>query len=125
MASSQDKAIALKDAYVKGIVDATSEAPSMPEQDMGESASLLMDLQNKEIIYANDGDRNTYIRGRGGDIKKLNKTMNELVEENFTDTGSSAHPHGGAARGYRGSMGMGPGREELFQQIYNDPKTSY
>ena len=61
MASSQDKAIALKDAYIKGIVDATSEAPAMPEQDMGDTAGIIMDLETRRNYFRNDGDPTIYV----------------------------------------------------------------
>ena len=69
MASSQDKAIALKDAYIKGIVDATSEAPAMPEQDMGDTASAMVDLNRGTATMRHDGDPHVYIK-KGGSIKR-------------------------------------------------------
>ena len=65
MASSQDKAIALKDAYVQGLVDAASEAPRMLEQDMGDQASILFDMDRGTNTMSNDGDPNIYVKQNG------------------------------------------------------------
>ena len=46
MASSQDKAIALKDSYVDSLLKGGVTAPAggMPETDMGDTASMMIDL---------------------------------------------------------------------------------
>ena len=68
---SQEKAVQLKDAYVKGIMDGavgseTSDAFSaMPEQDMGDEASVLIDMDNSTMTMTNDGDPNNYVRQNG------------------------------------------------------------
>ena len=48
MASSKDKAIALKDNYVAGLIEAgaTAPMPTMPEKDMGEIASVLVNTKS-------------------------------------------------------------------------------
>ena len=58
MASSKDKAIALKDNYVAGLIEAgaTAPMPTMPEQDMGQQASVIMDIGNDRVTFVNDGD---------------------------------------------------------------------
>ena len=74
MASSQDKAIALKDAYVNGIMDGaveqkaadTAEAfAQMPGQDMGDVATVFADLDAGTVTGRNDGLDNVIIT-RGG-----------------------------------------------------------
>ena len=65
MASSQEKAVALKDAYVQGIMDGeiaseTANAFSaMPEQDMGETASIVIRPGHHD--FHDDGDPGIYM----------------------------------------------------------------
>ena len=56
--SAKDKAQSLKDSYVAGLIEgeAAGSAPVMPEQDMGEQAKMIMDLDNKKSFSYNDGD---------------------------------------------------------------------
>lgn len=90
---------------------------------IGEQASLLMDLKNNIIVYENDNDRHVYIRGRDGNIKKLNKVMTEMTEDNFSDTKNAGFPVRSEEFGFKGTMPMSIGRQKLFQDIYNDPLT--
>ena len=55
--SAKDKAHALKDSYVAGLLEggATAPAPSMPTQDMGEVASKIMDVGTGRVFETNDG----------------------------------------------------------------------
>ena len=57
MASSKDKAIALKDNYVAGLIEAgaTAPMPTMPEQNLGEIASRNLNVDTGKRTYINDG----------------------------------------------------------------------
>ena len=72
MASSKDKAIALKDNYVAGLIEAgaTAPMPTMPEQDMGEQASAIMNLDNGVVSFHNDGDPSMYIGRKGVTVQQ-------------------------------------------------------
>lgn len=70
MASSKVKAIALKDSYVDSLLKGGVTAPAggMPEQDMGQQASVYIDLPNqighqvndgKPTVYTTNGDKTT------------------------------------------------------------------
>ena len=67
MASSKDKAIALKDNYVAGLIEAgaTAPAPTMPEQDMGEQASVIVNLDSGMRSFHNDGAPSAYFGRKG------------------------------------------------------------
>jgi len=59
MASAEQQAIALKDAYVKGIADATAGSFSaLPEQDMGDTATIITDATTGTTTYVNDNRPN-------------------------------------------------------------------
>jgi hypothetical protein len=62
--SAKDKANSLKDSYVAGLIEggATSPAPAMPTQDMGDTAGVLIDLQKGGILRKNDGNPRLVIR---------------------------------------------------------------
>ena len=57
-ASAKEKAYNLKDSYVAGLIEggATAPAPAMPTQDMGEQASIVVDLQDRTQGMINDGN---------------------------------------------------------------------
>ena len=63
MASSKDKAIALKDNYVAGLIEAgaTAPAPTMPEMDMGNPASIHRDVIEGRTVAINDGIPDEYL----------------------------------------------------------------
>ena len=58
MASSKDKAIALKDNYVAGLIEGgvTSPNPTMPERDMGNVAGDVWHIGRGETYGFNDGN---------------------------------------------------------------------
>ena len=58
MASSQDRAISLKNNYVAGLIEAgaTGPMPTMPEQNLGERAGTLINLDNRTAYSVNDGN---------------------------------------------------------------------
>ena len=58
--SAKDKAHALKDSYVAGLIEggATAPAPAMPTQDMGEQASVMHDAATGVYTQVNDGRPN-------------------------------------------------------------------
>ena len=62
MASSQDRAIALKDSYVDTLLKGGVTAPlqGMPETDMGQQASVYIDLPNQIGHQINDGKPTVY-----------------------------------------------------------------
>ena len=64
MASSQDKAIALKDSYVDTLLKGGVTAPlqGMPEQDMGEQAGMLVDVKGGGLLQVNDNNPKLVIR---------------------------------------------------------------
>ena len=57
MAQSKVAAQAFKDNYVAGLIEAgaTAPMPTMPEQDLGEQAGVLIDLQSGYKTAVNDG----------------------------------------------------------------------
>ncbi len=59
--SAKDKAHALKDSYVAGLIEggATAPAPAMPSQDMGEQASIMIRPGRTE--FHDDGDPGVYM----------------------------------------------------------------
>ena len=67
MAQSKVAAQAFKDNYVAGLIEAgaTAPMPTMPEQDLGEIASLQIDLDRGRYMLKNDGDRRTIIMKDG------------------------------------------------------------
>ena len=95
MASSQDKAIALKDAYVQGLVDATSEAPIMPEQDMGDQASVLFDMDRGTHTMSNDRDPNIYAKQNGRFMQGTPAVVNAVGGRGYL-----AHPLTSVGVGY-------------------------
>ena len=70
-ATAQEKAYNLKDSYVAGLIEggATAPAPSMPTQDMGEQASVIMDLDRGQVTAHNDGDPHTYTARKGTTVR--------------------------------------------------------
>ena len=62
--SAKDKAHALKDSYVAGLIEggATGPAPVMPEQDLGNTAGDVMDLKNGVVLRKNDQNPRLVIR---------------------------------------------------------------
>ncbi len=73
-ASAQEKAYNLKDSYVAGLIEggATAPAPAMPTQDMGEQASILVDLDSGQFTARNDGDPHSYIARKGTTLRMGN-----------------------------------------------------
>lgn len=71
MASSKDKATALKDNYVAGLIEAgaTAPAPTMPEQDMGNTAGMVMDLRNGINYGQNDGNPSLVVTDGNSKVK--------------------------------------------------------
>ena len=64
MAQSKVAAQAFKDNYVAGLIEAgaTAPMPTMPEQDLGEMAGILYDVQNGVKVGVNDGIPKVVIR---------------------------------------------------------------
>ena len=71
MASSQDKAIALKDSYVDTLLKGGVTAPiqGMPEVDMGNTASMIVNLDTGMISAHNDGDPHNYVGRKGTTVR--------------------------------------------------------
>ena len=84
-ASAKEKAYNLKDSYVAGLIEggATAPAPTMPTQDMGETASMLINLDDNSITGTNDNDNSVYAVRNGGMYRATNRTRNEMF--NTTD----------------------------------------
>ena len=63
MASSQDRAIALKDSYVDTLLKGGVTAPlqGMPETDMGDTASIHTDVRTGRTLAINDGIPDHYL----------------------------------------------------------------
>ena len=72
MASSKDKAIALKDSYVESLLKGGVTAPAggMPEVHMGEQSSVHFSPNTGQIGYINDGDPSSYIHYDDGSTYK-------------------------------------------------------
>ena len=121
-ASAKEKAYNLKDSYVAGLIEggATAPAPAMPTQDMGEQASVMMDVKNGTEYYTNDGDRNVYIRTDGG-IHRTVPQLRGMIEKSMVSTGNAGTPMNHRRSGYTGSQPMSFGRQKLFQDMSNDP----
>ena len=90
--SAKDKAQSLKDSYVAGLLDgaATDAASAMPTQDMGEQASMHIDVNRGRATFKNDGDARIRMYGPRGTIQMnedhsagLNQVLiKELTGEN-------------------------------------------
>ncbi len=120
--SGKDKAHALKDSYVAGLIEggATAPAPAMPTQDMGEQASVVADLNSGRMYEENDGDASLYI-GRNGKTVKLDggfdyNTYAYPVQRSTSTNGASGP---GAFDSYPMSMGTHRGYSNMFQQQVN------
>ena len=111
MASSQQKAVALKDAYVKGIVDSqlgsetAGSFSDLPEKDMGNTAGRVYDLQNGVVYQKNDhndrmvirdGSRRAVIKVHGGGMPLDGKgygamKVNRMTQNELNGFGSLLH----------------------------------
>ena len=62
--SAKDKANSLKDSYVAGLIEggATAPAPTMPEQDLGDQAGMLVDVKGGGLLQVNDNNPKLVIR---------------------------------------------------------------
>ena len=97
MASSQEKAVALKDAYVQGIMDGeiaskTANAFSaLPEQNMGDTASIHFDINRGNVTGINDGDARIFFKGPRGSFavspEKSNAVGQMLLKKGAEDMG--------------------------------------
>ena len=70
--SAKDKAHALKDSYVAGLIEggATAPAPTMPTQDMGEQATVSLDVRTGKEERWNDGNPMYIRKGHMGHTKE-------------------------------------------------------
>ena len=101
-ASSKEKAYNLKDNYVAGLIEAgaTAPMPTMPEQDMGEQASVHYDLNNNVVHRTNDNDPTVFITNGYDEYPGQPRTrsvnsLHPLVEANPVSIGvSEVAPYG-------------------------------
>ena len=128
--SAKDKANSLKDSYVAGLIEggATAPAPSMPTQDMGEQASLVVDLSEGDMRWKNDGDPHMYTQRNGLTVKSRDENLRYPLD-NKPMGASSVHQltrgqHEVSTKHYEGSLNLenmsrqtgyrAPGQSEVF-----------
>ena len=90
-ACAKEKAYNHKDSYVAGLIEggATAPAPAMPTQDMGEQASMLVDVDKGSVTLSNDNDPTTYARGGGRTVSAPFDLMYGLDKEMYDNAGLS------------------------------------
>jgi len=86
-ASAKEKAYNLKDSYVAGLIEggATAPAPSMPTQDMGEQASMKIDLNRGVTSVKNDGDPRLTMAGPRGSFTMIPHDSAQYVHQIMSD----------------------------------------
>ena len=105
MASSKDKAIALKDNYVDALLKGGVTAPAggMPEVNMGNQSSVHFNPVSGQIGAINDGDPGSYIYSEDG------STVKGPSDPKF------ANPIEGKPAGAKGVQQMPPQMQQQMQ----------
>ncbi len=134
--SAKDKANALKDSYVAGLIEgaATSSASTMPMQDMGNQASVHYDLNDNVVHRTNDNDPTVFVTHGYDEYPGQPRTrsvnsLHPLVEANPVSIGvSEVAPFGARSTSPLNLSGQKEAIEHLgrsrdpHQRTYREPQ---
>ena len=123
MASSKDKAIALKDNYVAGLIEAgaTAPAPTMPEIDMGQQAAVYEDVGLEKVTKINNGVPTRVVMDSHNGIMSVNINDRSAAMP-LGDANSANYGYDFPKKGQVFGMGGTNQYEDTYAKEYMDPR---